>query len=374
MKKLLLALLLLPALSLRGDDAPNFWTLLNKATRDTFADNLKLPENVVLAEPEKELHCTHIFTGLHHHHWRDTDTESFQRYVLSAINHGPVLDDDAVCNIPSLAKLLSSPDTKEKLLQYFACNSEWRLYLELRGGVHAVRYFRYTNGNIAPTLNQFYACFLPTGIDGKKVGDPALEFQFRFDIALNGTTWNRRKPVTEHRGNSWQTVFHCADALISINDQSNFTGRQMTAAALEYSEKEFAQLAADLDNWKKYLPKDSFKIGEPDLILRDSFQGGIYEAAVWCNPGEKGMIYLKAFEITKGTPLSAKRLKTVSNCISGWSDDPREQYQSNMYFTIYEGEWGQFYGARFEVWFKPASGAQERKLFEKNYKIQGWQR
>ena len=70
-------------------------------------------------------------------------------------------------------------------------------------------------------------------------------------------------------------------------------------------------------------PADSFRRGGPDLILRNSIQGGIYEAAVWCNPGEKGMIYLKAFEITKGTPLSVERLKMSSNCIPGWSDDPQ---------------------------------------------------
>ena len=45
-----------------------------------------------------------------------------------------------------------------------------------------------------------------------------------------------------------------------------------------------------------------------------------------------------------------------------------------MHFTIYEGRWGQYYGARFEIWFQSDSGGPERKLFEKNYKIQGWER
>ena len=83
---------------------------------------------------------------------------------------------------------------------------------------------------------------------------------------------------------------------------------------------------------------------------------------------------MKAFEITKGTPLSAERLKMNSNCIPGWSGDPHEQFFSAMHFTIYEGRWGQYYGARFEIWFQPDSGGPERKLFEKNYKIQGWER
>ena len=44
-------------------------------------------------------------------------------------------------------------------------------------------------------------------------------------------------------------------------------------------------------------------------------------------------------------------------------------------FTIYEGHWGKPYAARFELWFvSDNSGGQEKKLLEKNYKIEGWQR
>jgi hypothetical protein len=35
---------------------------------------------------------------------------------------------------------------------------------------------------------------------------------------------------------------------------------------------------------------------------------------------------------------------------------------------------GDPYAARFGVWFKPVNHAPDRKLFEKNYKIEGWQR
>ena len=361
---------------LSAELARKFMELVREATRDRFADDLKLPENVPLAEPEKALCNIHFFTRSH---WRDAPAGSFQQAVLSAIGKGPQLADDAKCRIPALEKLLAAPETREILLHYFACHPEWRLYRERRGGgLHAVRYFRYPEGEIAASLNQFYAHFLPSGPSGKKVGDPALEFQFRFDIGLDGVAWNSSprfpRNATEHRGNDWNTRFFCGKALVDIVDQSRFPGRQMTAAALEWSEKEFARLAAAPEKWRELLPPGSVRRGEPDLILRNSFQGGIYEAAVWCNPGEKGTICLKAFEITKGTPLSAQRLKTASGCIAGWSADPREQFCSAMHFTIYEGEWEQFYGARFEVWFQPESGGAERKLFEKNYKIQGWQR
>ena len=358
------------------EQAEKFFRRLSDATRDTFADNLKLPENVQLAEPEKELSSVHFFTRSH---WRDAPKNSFQQEVVSAIGKGPKLADDADCRIPALEKLLARPETKAIFLQYLACNPEWRLYRERRSGLHAVRYFRYPDGSIAASLNQFYSHFLPTGENGEKVGDPASEYQFRFEIGLDGKAWNSSSPLfprdkTEHHGNNWHTRFFSGKALVNIFDQSQFPGRQMTAAALVRTEKEFSQLLENLKDWKKCLPADSIRRGGPDLILRNSIQGGIYEAAVWCNPGEKGTIYLKAFEITKGTPLSAERLKMNSNCIPGWSGDPHEQFFSAMHFTIYEGRWGQYYGARFEIWFQPDSGGAERKLFEKNYKIQGWER
>ena len=55
-------------------------------------------------------------------------------------------------------------------------------------------------------------------------------------------------------------------------------------------------------------------------------------------------------------------------------DMGNDNYNSERTFTIYEGDWGKPYAARFEVWFVPASGGQEKKLVEKNFKIEGWMR
>ncbi|MBQ7178594.1 MAG: hypothetical protein IJS08_14360 [Victivallales bacterium] len=363
---------------LAPERARQFFKELHEANRDKFADNLKLPENIPLAEPEKERFNTHFFNRSH---WRDAPENSFQQFVLNAINKGSRLADDAKCQLPSLEKLLASNKGKAILMQYLACNPEWRVYRGNTNALHAVRLFRYPDGAVAS--NQFYSHFLTTDENGKKVGDPELEFQFRFEISFDGNAWNSSamfpRDKTEHRkndrgGHTWETRFKCGAALVNIFDQSQFEGRQMTAAALEYSEMEFARLLADLENWRALLPKDSCRNGKPDLVLRDGMQGGIYEGLLWCNPMERGTVYLKAFEITKGTQLSSVRLKDSSNCVPGWSSIPQEQFFSIMQFTIYEGEWEQFYGARFEVWFKPDDGSKERKLLEKNYKIQGWQR
>lgn len=42
--------------------------------------------------------------------------------------------------------------------------------------------------------------------------------------------------------------------------------------------------------------------------------------------------------------------------------------------TIYEGGWGIYYPARFELWFAPDSGKPERKLAERIFRVEGWER
>ena len=109
-------------------------------------------------------------------------------------------------------------------------------------------------------------------------------------------------------------------------------------------------------------------------MIANGFQGGIYDVYGFLNPGEPGYLYLKAFEVTRGTALSAERLKQDSLEYVGWSDNPDEQFFWNAHIMIGEGDWGTYYPARFEVWFVPASGAPERKLMDKVYRIEGWMR
>ena len=88
---------------------------------------------------------------------------------------------------------------------------------------------------------------------------------------------------------------------------------------------------------------------------------GIYNLTMRLNPGESGITYLKAFEVTKGTRLSERRLYRSLNERIGWSQDAEEKFLYENEFTIYEGDWGKPYAARIEVWFRPDSGAPERK-------------
>ena len=188
-------------------------------------------------------------------------------------------------------------------------------------------------------------------------------------IKMNKTKFSGSKGVYES-----VSAYSNGKVALDIFEQNKTSGRPMTAKTLELLEKEFSVLLSeDTEQWAKTIPSDENirKNSQPDIILYNGFQGGIYHADIWCNPGEPGLLYLKAFEITQGTPLSEDRMP---NAKAGYSGDPNEMFLREMGFTIYEGNWGQYYGARFEVWFKPDSGQPDRKLFEKNFKIEGWQR
>lgn len=115
-------------------------------------------------------------------------------------------------------------------------------------------------------------------------------------------------------------------------------------------------------------------VNQTDLQLYNSFQTGLYEFDFWTTKIESGTIYLKAFEITQEYALSTDRLPERSSVKVYNPTDSIKKFGTTSHFTIYEGDWGQPYAARFEVWFKPDNGGQEIKLFNKNYKIEGWMR
>lgn len=111
-----------------------------------------------------------------------------------------------------------------------------------------------------------------------------------------------------------------------------------------------------------------------EFQLYNSFQPGLYEFDFWTAKIENGTIYLKAFEITQNKQLSSNEMIQKSSLKVFNPSDSIKKFSSKDDFTIYEGDWGQPYAARFEVWFKPENGKAERKLFSKNYKIEGWMR
>jgi len=121
--------------------------------------------------------------------------------------------------------------------------------------------------------------------------------------------------------------------------------------------------------------KPKINVSKEDVVLYDYFQPGIYKYDIFLNKIEKGIVYLKIYEITNNELLSEEEIKRKSQIKVENKTDILKKFELTGQFTIYEGDWGDFYGSRIEVWFKPHNINQpERKLLTKNYIVQGWMR
>jgi hypothetical protein len=123
--------------------------------------------------------------------------------------------------------------------------------------------------------------------------------------------------------------------------------------------------------------RDSIKNVMPlkqDFQLYTSVQPGIFDFDAWIRPKQKGTLFLKAFEVTAEDQLSSERLREQSEVKVDLIIDSLVVFRTEKSFTIYEGDWGEPYAARFELWFKPENNKQEVRLLEKVFKIESWQR
>jgi hypothetical protein len=139
------------------------------------------------------------------------------------------------------------------------------------------------------------------------------------------------------------------------------------------SELEELQDLQDDANVNGLLPMGSLKKGKASTLeIEDGVQKGIYEATGYVNPGKQGMIYLKVYDEATGKRLSKKETSEKVE-YPGWSGDPGEKYYYRFGFFIGEGGWSKPYPARFELWFKPQDGSPEKKLYNVERMIYGWE-
>ena len=348
------------------------------ADNDHFADDLSVPEGIAIAEPGE----------------RDpwpaqsdrTGEDAYSATVTNALARPGTADATVTAVVPSFERLARGH--RDLLLAYFSAHPGWRVFEE-RGSLYATRAMS-AGGEWFYPLHGYYSDFShrtdPDGADeGRK--EP---YQVRLTVGFPDP-WAKRglfrlasgetAVVPVAGGNPGTMESHLAvfagPACIEIFEESATPERRLTKALLALLEDELRPLAESPDpaTLRALLPPGSAVRGEkPGIFLKDAGQGGIYAVRVLANPGEPGLVYLKAFEVTKGTPLSATRLPDRSSLRLGWSDDPGELFSGTTEITIYEGNWEQYYAARFELWFRPDSAAPERKLAEKVYRIQGWMR
>ena len=109
------------------------------------------------------------------------------------------------------------------------------------------------------------------------------------------------------------------------------------------------------------------------LQVWNDFQGGLYQYSFYYPELPDGDVFLRCFEVTENIELSTSRLRKASTVkVIGHTEFG--MIADKQSFTIYEGDWGDYYAARIEVWHKNARTEEETKLLEKIYRVEGWMR
>ena len=341
-------------------------------SEDHFADELAVP-----AELEADIVVPGDQAGSPFDS-ADVYDDDFARAVFAALKKEGGDDPTVTCDLSALSELVHS--RRDDLMAYLARHPGWWLH-EYRGRLCATRRWRNKgvwnhslHGNYSgnTTKHDFAQDF--------DVWQKTTYFQTRTTIGFPFSPFGRDRgaesgPVSTAsadvaKGNleSFRSgvCFGDKDFCVEVIEESPTRERRITNAALAFLKDEFQSLTN--------LPPDAVVRGSDEFTLRNGMQPGIYNLTLRINPGEPGLVYLKAFEATQGTRLSQGRLKGASNERIGWSNDPEEKFLYENEFTIYEGDWGKPYAARIEVWFCPDSGRTERKLMERVCKIEGWMR
>jgi len=120
------------------------------------------------------------------------------------------------------------------------------------------------------------------------------------------------------------------------------------------------------------LPIDSLDIDSYLQVWTD-YDGGVYMYDLYYDALPAGEIFLRCYEATRNIPLSEERIPEESR-VSINSTTSFSKLISRKKFTIYEGDYGDYYAARIEVWHRNAETKREMKLLEKVYRVEGWMR
>jgi len=378
-----ISLFSLPALFLYG---------LLQASHDDFADNLMIPTDIEVNEPLERSRNNVV-----------DHNDTFQKEMILALQQTNSHNSDVNLTIPNLINLYKA--NSKTLLHYLAMSPEWRVY-QKNNNIFATKRWMISD-QWHTTLNGYYTstdlcmgivnCIkkpyfehrLTLGFAGKPWvthghGSTSMNFGSVKELDLQIHTrrfsiFNKERKKFEQKEESVfkSLLIAKADKLsLEIFEKSNAMERRLTNKSIKLLDDQLKPLLTDhtIEKMKKLIPSNGIKVAKPSFSLIHTHSPGIYNARIWVNPGEPGMIYLKAFEVTQNTPLSISRLKNSSNEWVGYSDNLSETFLSHTQITIYEGSWGKPYAARFEVWFQPDDGKSERKLLEKVYKIEGWSR
>lgn len=245
----------------------------------------------------------------------------------------------------------------------------WRVYEE-HGRRFAIRMLPGFRGYVATLNGSFYEHALPHT-------SPLPEFRFRLRMELGADPSARIQsvrvpvgssvPVPVEPGTRGFPTSHIAiqhgDVLVEIYEESRAGDRGLTRVALAEVERALSPAGTSA--------VQAAPSTEPDFLLR-RMGGGRYELEAWVNPREPGAVEVRAFEFSTNTRLSrepiAQRSRVRVEATVGES-----RFPTRTEFTIYEGNGGDDYAARIELWFTPDVG-RPRKLLERVYRVEGWMR
>ena len=124
--------------------------------------------------------------------------------------------------------------------------------------------------------------------------------------------------------------------------------------------------------------RNAFSSVEVDSLDMSSFlqvwgDGGVYYYDFYYGALPAGEVFLRCCEVTENCPLSEKRLPDKTSvhveAISSFF-----KLVEKKRFVISEGDWEDYYAARFEVWYRDAKTRDEKKLMEKVYRVEGYMR
>lgn len=141
------------------------------------------------------------------------------------------------------------------------------------------------------------------------------------------------------------------------------------------------------DGLEYYLPiertmddynKNTFPSVNVDSLNSTSFlqvwgQFGSYYYDFYYNAIPAGEIFLRCFEVTDNIPLSEDSLPKETTVQVELTYSFSKLVEKKR-FTINEGDYHDYYAARFEVWHRNATTGDETKLLEKIYRVEGYMR
>ena len=341
---------------------------------DGFADDLTIPDGIEISDP---IRYSEAITPL--------AQDDFKRRILQTVRKEDSGKATVVATLPNLSLAFASQ--RDRLERFLASSPAWRVF-EVRGNRFATRRWKIGN-DWRYEMHGYYSAFDLNSTPGQ--AEPLPDFQTRCTLGLSNQPWVRHVrdatqilagdtveiESTERFGQQNSlSLISAGTLLVEIFEQTRKTDRSLTNTTIELLDEEAAKILTvnDWDTLTQSLPEGSIRTGKPVFQLCSTGGPGNYDSVAWVNPGEAGTTFVKAFEVTRGDELSATRLRQYGNERIGWSDDPNELFFTNTHFTIHEGDWNQFYAARFELWFEPDSGEPARKLLERNFRIEGWMR